>query len=256
MDDYPGVPQYKNDLARTKWSLGDLYVQTKLGNPGPPLTEAAKIWEGLVELHPAVNEYQALLADCYNSLAGIYRFVDFKKAEEFGKNAVTARIKLATVHKDSPDDQVSLAKSYLALGDIYRTGGTVAKAEENYKQGQQILGVLIGKDAKLPRYQAELARIDNSLGLLYEKDMKQDKATASFEKAMSTWEKLVKDSAKSQLYVQDLSITCLNLVKVARAGKKFDDAVNWCNRALDALDVKDPRTPWPARARRSSPAFT
>src|SRR5262249_16771918 len=91
--EFPGVPEYRVELARSRKSLGE-------GTPGrPPKTSdrvselrlAIAIWDKLVADFPGVSDYQMELASCHDQLMWLLP----AEAEQEYHKALAIYVKLA-----------------------------------------------------------------------------------------------------------------------------------------------------------------
>jgi serine/threonine-protein kinase len=221
VENYPAIAQYKDDLAVTKYLLGDLVALSKPKLAEGPYKDAARLWESLVDLHPAHTDYQIRLADCYAALArSSLKGGDLAQAEECSKNALNIRIKLAQEHADNPDLQATLAKSYFILGEFYRSRNSADQAQEKYDQGRLILDKLVTKYPKSPGFRLELARIHGGLGELFLKEMKQERAVAEFSQAQAMCGGLVKEYPAEEEYALELKTAYFKLL--TELGRRSD----------------------------------
>ena len=116
-------------------------------------------------------------------------------------------------NKDAPDYQESLARVYRNLGDVERGRGVVDKAAAAYETGRKILDNLLSKQPDIQRFRSESARNHNSVGLLLEKQKKNDGAAAEFGKAQKLWNRLFRDHPANQEYASELAIVYRNLAE-------------------------------------------
>jgi serine/threonine protein kinase/tetratricopeptide (TPR) repeat protein len=225
--DAPNISQYQNDLARTDFNRG--FYQ-----------EAAKLWQGLVNGHPAVTDPHKTLSDAYSALSKMYLQdpKQKKQAVDAAESAVAIQRKLATNHQGVSSYQGELARSLFALGEAYHFNGLMDQAEQKYQESISIQDKLVREIRDVPHFQYDLARSLTNLGYLYAQKKKEDKAADNYKKAMGLWEKLFKDNSSELDYVVGRAKTCRHVGDLSSAGGDYKDALIWYTRALDTFDAK------------------
>jgi tetratricopeptide (TPR) repeat protein len=235
--EFPNVSQYKNDLARSCFNLGDSQLRSSQGpRAAGSYEEAAKLWKDLVSLHPTVQDFRINLAEAHSALAGVHGALrDFDKAAAAAQEAIALKEQLATKHDDVPTYQNDLARGHSALADVHRAAGQAAKAENAYQDALRILDKLAKDHPGVPQYEGDRARTLNNLGLLYVNDKQRDKGESTFEKARDIWQKLHQAQPEVMEWAIGLSRTCANLGNLARTGGDSKAALDCYTAAIEPL---------------------
>jgi serine/threonine protein kinase/tetratricopeptide (TPR) repeat protein len=217
-DEAPNIGQYQSDLAKTDFSLGEYQ-------------DAAKLWQALVDRHPAVTEPHKTLAEAFSALAILYAQGNPKKAEESGQQALAIKRKLAANHPGVPSYRGELARGLSTLGEVYLAIGPIGNAEPAYEEAVRIQDKLVRDLPDVPQYQRDLANSHNGLGRLYAKQKNGAKAVGEYKKALEIWEMLNKSHASELEYRFGQCTTCIELGDLASANADYKDAIAWYDRA-------------------------
>jgi tetratricopeptide (TPR) repeat protein len=216
VEDFAHISQYQDDLALTRFQLGNL--DAKAGQNDRALVEFAKAvegWRALTKTHPDVKAFRTKLASGLMVLAEAFlKTQDPKKlkdAEAACEEAVTLNLQLAREDQSPPTYQADLGRNDYCRGEVYAGRGQMDKAAAAYLEGIGKLEGVLPSLPQSPHYESVLARSYLRLGFLYETDKKTDKADAAYKKALSRWEKLAKNYPDDPEFAEGLAITKQNL---------------------------------------------
>lgn len=127
--DYPGVLEYREELARSLYTLASLrYEQNGRAADGLDATERAlRVLRRLAEDDPAPGRRRAL-ADTLVLRAAILDSLKRKGAADDYREAVGIHADLAGRHPDQPEYRFRLGNTWSNLGVHLRDGGALADA--------------------------------------------------------------------------------------------------------------------------------
>jgi serine/threonine-protein kinase len=214
------ISQYQNDLARTQYNLGNY-------------REAVRIWQALVDRHPAVFDFRMNLAEAYTALAAIHREADnVRKAEEVCLQALALQRDLVDKNPDVPRFHWELGRGYYFLGKLYRADDQKDKAETAFQNCVLIQEELVRTKLPLAHYRFDLTKSYTSLGLLYAQNWKEDKADAALKNALAHLQTLVREHPEDPEYELNLFKALINLGDGARVVKNHKNAADWYTRII------------------------
>jgi tetratricopeptide (TPR) repeat protein len=180
--DFPAVPRYRQELAKSHNSVGVLLVDLgKRAEAEIAYRDALTIQAQLAQDFPAVPEYREDLAAGYNDFGVL--MVDLGKpsdAETAYRGALKIYAQLAREFPGVPQYRQELGKRQNSLGNLLRDLGKKAEAETAYHSAVTVQAQLAQDFPAVPQYRAELAKSQKSLGLLLRN---MDKLAADAEPA-------------------------------------------------------------------------
>jgi serine/threonine protein kinase len=211
--DFPAVPQYRQDLARSHNALGVLLSgQGKGAEAEKEHRQALAIQEKLATDFPAVPQYRHELAGSHSNLglllSGLGKGAEAEKAY---RQALAIQEKLATDFPAVPQHRQGLAHSHHNLGLLLSSLGKGAEAEKGYRQALALYAKLAADFPAVPQYRQELARSHSNLGRVLTGLGKLAEAEKAYRSALTIQEKLATDFPTVPLHRQDLAISHNNL---------------------------------------------
>jgi serine/threonine protein kinase/tetratricopeptide (TPR) repeat protein len=210
--DYPTVPQYRLELAKSHNSLGILLKDLgQHAEAEAAWRHALAIQEKLAADYPAVPRYRLDLASSHNNLGTLLADLDQRaEAEAAYRQALAIQEKLAADYP-LPLYRMALATSHNNLGNLLAGLGQHAEAEAAYRQALAIQEKLAADYAAVPLYRMELATSHYNLGNLLAGLGKNAEAEAAFRQALAIEEKLAADYPAVPQYRLELAKSHNNL---------------------------------------------
>lgn len=221
----PDVLQYRNDLAKTEFNLGEH-------------KEAEIEWKRLVAKHKAVTEPHRTLAEVYAEFARITYGSDEKQAEEYGKKSVAMMRQLAERRQNVPSYQGDLARALTALGFAHMKRMKLKEAEVEFAEAVRIQDALAADVGPVLHYQRDLALSYTGLGQAQALNKKKEHASESLQKALALWTFLLKDHDDERDYRQGLYGSGVQFAMLGTPASKPADAVDWYTRTIALADEK------------------
>jgi tetratricopeptide (TPR) repeat protein len=182
---------YQRDLARTYAVWGLSYFDR--GNYADAEMVQQRALRILVALGQARQlDCQRELAECYKSLANLYRVTGkFKEAQAHIGEATKIADDLVRAEPQEPQNQSALADISYARGNIFFTIGRAQAAKESYENAREVLDKLSHAHPLVVDHAEALARALNSLGAAWGEMGQPSKAIEANQKALQLCEKLV-----------------------------------------------------------------
>jgi eukaryotic-like serine/threonine-protein kinase len=235
--DFPAVPAYRSELARSHNNLGVLlYALGKRAEAEEQYRQALAVFEKLAADFPTVPAYRRDLAGSHNNLGAL--LADLRKraeAEEQYRQALAVFEKLAADFPTVPEYRQDLAMSHNNLGILVYGLGKRAEAEAQFREALAIREKLAADFPTVPDYRQGLATSHNNLGpLLYELG-KRTEAEEQFRKALAIQEKLAADFPTVPAYQIDLGRSYGNYGLLVRDGGRAGESLGWYEKAIATL---------------------
>jgi serine/threonine protein kinase/Flp pilus assembly protein TadD len=232
--DFPAVPEYRLELARSQHNMGFLLADLgKRSEAEKQYRQALGIQEKLVTEFPAVPEYRVELARSHNNLGNLLK--DLGRASDAEKEypkALAIQEKLAGEFPDVPQYRQDLAGSHNNLGLLLRHLGKRSEAEKQHRQALGIQEKLVAELPAVPEYRQQLANRHNSLGALLADLGKRSEAEEKYGKALAIQEKLAAEFPAVPAYRQDLAGSHNNLGNLLKNLGKHSKAEEEYRKAL------------------------
>jgi len=242
----PFLSQYRDDLARTLYSLGDLRRKNETPEKAIPLYEEARDhWDLLVQRHPSVLRFHVRLAEALGSLAELYnRAKQPEKALFAGRKALDTRVKLAEENA-SASYRGDLARGHFQLAGLYADQGKGNDAEAGFDKAARLQEELVKAVPEASEYRADLARTYNELGRLLVREKKLEPAEKALFRSTDLWEALFREAPDKAQFAAGLSAAAINLRQLLRLGGDLAQAKKRITQSLAALQTTEPakRTP-------------
>jgi serine/threonine protein kinase/WD40 repeat protein/tetratricopeptide (TPR) repeat protein len=207
VEQFPTVPVYQQDLARSHYSLGNQLSRVGKNDAARAAYEASvTILKKLVEQFPAVPLYQQDLARSYQSLGYLLSDVGDQDAARAAYEAELAiQKKMVEQFPAVPEFQQDLARSHHNLGKSLRDLGNQDAARAAYETGLAIRKKLVEQFPAVPQYQQDLARSHYSMALLLSDLGEEDAARAAHEAGLAIRKKLVEQFPTVPTYQEELA---------------------------------------------------
>jgi serine/threonine protein kinase/Tfp pilus assembly protein PilF len=211
--DFPTVPDYRRDLARSHNSLGILLTDLgKRAEAEQQYRKAMAIQEKLAADFPTVPDCRRDLAQSHNNLGLLLKNLGKRtEAEQQYRKALAIQEKVATDFPAVPDYRRNLASSHHNLGILLADLGKRAKTEQQFRKALTIKEKLAADFPAVPEYRSELAGSHNELGVLLKDLGKGAEAEQQYRKGLDIQEKLVADFPAVPEYRSNLANSHNNL---------------------------------------------
>jgi tetratricopeptide (TPR) repeat protein len=188
VDEYPAIPTYQRELARTHYNLGNLL--NDLGQRDVARAEyekAGELHRKLVEQSSTIPGFVQELAAVHNNLGRLLVEIGQRDAAraEYDK-ACDITKKLAEKYPNLPEYQNELAKTYNNLGALLVDIGLRDEAQAKYDKARNIQNKLTVQYPNVAAYQIELAGSFCNMGDLIRKKGHPGESLEWFAKAITT----------------------------------------------------------------------
>ncbi len=205
--DFPGVLQYRQNLAGSHTNLGNqLSSLGRWPEAEQQYREGLMIQEKLAADFPAVRDYRRDLASSHNNLGNLLADLGQRsEAEEQYREGLMIQQKLATDFPAVRDYRHDLAVSHNCLGALLFDHSERAAAEEQWRKGLAIQEKLAADFPDMPAYRQDLAVSHSNLGSLLAGLDKRPEAEQQYRKGLAIQEKLAADFPAMPAYRQELA---------------------------------------------------
>ena len=235
--DFPALPAYRRELARSHNSLGGLLGDLgKRTEAGEQYRQALAIQEKLAADFPTVPDYwQELARSHYNLGILLDQSGNRTEAEEHHRQALSIQEKLAADFPAVPSYRQELAHSHNALGILLTELEKGAEAEEQYRQVLAIQEKLAADFPAVPDFRQELAASYNNLAILLADSGKRTKAEEQYRRALAIQEKLAAEFPAVPFYQIDLGGGYCNFGNLVSRGGRAEESLVWYGKAIATL---------------------
>jgi serine/threonine-protein kinase len=223
--DFPAVPQYRLELARSHQHLGILLRDLdKRADAESALHEALNIQAQLARDFPSVPQYRQDLATSHNDLGLLLRDLGKRPdAETAFREALKLQAQLAQDFPAVPEYRLELATSNNNLSLLLHDLGKRADAESASREALRLRAQLAQDFPAMPQYRQDLARSHFNLGLLLNDLGKRAEAETASREALKILAQLVQDFPAVPQYRLELAKSHNNLGKLLAAlGKRAE----------------------------------
>jgi len=232
--DFPAVPNYRRELARTLFSLGrNLEALGKNSEAEAELQRSRSILEKLVIDFPAVPEYRNAQALTLTALGLL--LLHQSKLNDAEANLRQAFPIYEKLSADFPGDagyRSSLAGAHSNLGMVLSELGKQADAEAAYRQAIALQENLAADFPTVRGYREFLATHHSGLAGLLKERGKQAEAEVAYRHTVILRERLAGDFPAVPTYRSDLAATYHNLGMVLNDSGKRADAERLFRQAV------------------------
>ncbi len=211
-DEYPAVPDYRQELAVGYIDLGNLWRDTKPVKAEEFYRQALALRTALVADFPTVPVYRQEQAAAFHSLGFVLQAAGRQDdADEAYGQAMGIEEKLVSDYPTVPDYPFELAGSYNNRGILLHTTNRLKEAEKLYDKALALLEKLVADHKDAPAYQKELADALQNLGVLCQTTHRPDEAGKLLRRSLDLRRRLADAYPKAPVYRQDLASAQLNL---------------------------------------------
>jgi eukaryotic-like serine/threonine-protein kinase len=245
--EYPAVPDYRQELAVSFNHLGNLWRDTRPKESEKAYRDSLALRKSLADDFPTVPLYRQELAASYHSLGFALQAAGRQDdAEEAYGQAVRILEKLVRDYPNTPDYPYQLAGSYNNHGVLLQTTNRLTDAEKLYDKAKALLEKLTAAHADAPSYKRELADSLQNLGVIYLTTNRPERAITTMNESLDLRRRLATAYPAAPSYEQDLASTLLTFGaswqmtgKPAQAESYYRDVV----KRLTDMAAKYPDVP-------------
>jgi serine/threonine protein kinase/tetratricopeptide (TPR) repeat protein len=200
--------------AEGHFRVGRLWQQ--LGRPPDARVEyeaARELWKKLVELYPAVPQYQTDLGKTLTNLGKLLRNLgQHERARDELEKACDLHKKLTERYPAVPEYQHDLALPHINLGFLLCDNlGEREVARREFEVARDLLKPLADKNHAVPAYRYHLAMSHSGLANVLAVLGQREAALAEYEKARDLQNKLAEEQPTVPMYRSELALTRNNL---------------------------------------------
>jgi tetratricopeptide (TPR) repeat protein len=213
VDDFPGVPQHRQDLALTYFQLGVVFADLgKQQERETALRQALALREKVVADFPDEAEYRFDEAISHHDLGWLlHNQGKFAEAESSYRRALALHDQLMAASPAVAKYRWNMAHTHHALGNLLLDQRKFAAAEAAHHQAIALLEKLVDEYPAVPDYRARLAGSHTDLGVGFARQGKAREAEASYRAALAIKEKLAADFPAVPDYRSGLALAYNNL---------------------------------------------
>ena len=232
--DYPTVPEYRQQLARSHNNLGVLLKD--LGQWREAETayrQALPLEEALARDFPTVPAYRQALADSYNNLGTLLSGLGKRREAEIAyRQALALQEALVRDFPTVPEYRQALAGSHNNLGSLLAGQGQRMAAAVAFRQALAQYVALARDFPTVTAYRQALATSYNNLGSLLAEQGQRMAAAAAFRQALALQEALAGDFPTVPEYRLELARSHYNLGLLLRVMGQLREAESAYRQAL------------------------
>lgn len=240
--DFPTAPEYRENLAATRSTLGLLLTAVRRrGEAEAAYRAALAVWERLADDFPSAPEYRRNLATTRNKLGLLLTGMGKRdEAEAAYRAALPIYEQLATDFPAIPEYRYIRAHTLNNLGCLLDKQGKQVEAEAAFLAALAIYEKIAADYPSAPAYGEHLAATRLSLGRLLTRLGKLDEAEQPLQASLAVWEQLAAGAPAAPEYRNRLAHTRLLLGQIhARKGQWQRAAASFA--AAIELDPKNER---------------
>ncbi len=229
VDDFPNVPEYRQQLALSQHSLGR--VLADLGMEAEAETafrHALALRQKLVGDFPQEPSYRRDLSASYNDLALLLQLQKkFGPAESAYREALTLKELQVRELGAVRADRLALAQGRANLANLFRAQGRFVEAEQLYRQALTDQKNQRDDFAAQPASRRELADSYHGLGIVRAELHREEAAETAFQQALALRKKLMEDFPKIVRYRHELANLYNDLGSLLNRQAKREAATAW-----------------------------
>jgi tetratricopeptide (TPR) repeat protein len=234
-DDYPTVPAYRQELARSHNNLGVLLKdQNRAEEPAEHCRKALAIRQKLADDFPSDPDCRYELAGTYFNLGKLLRIQSqgVQAAEQLRKT-LDIQQKLAGELPALAAYRQELARTHDNLALLLASQNEGQKAVEQYLVALDIRQKLTRDFPDEPVYRQELAWTHNDLGVVLKDHNQPGKAAEQYRKALDIQQKLASGFPALPAYRQELARTHNNLGLLLAGQNQLEKSAQHYHQALE-----------------------
>jgi eukaryotic-like serine/threonine-protein kinase len=242
--EYPGAPDYRQELAVGYNHLGNLWRDTQPKKSEEAYRDSLKWRHQLAIDFPTVPVYRQEQAASYHSLGFVLQAAGrHDDADEAYSQALGIQEKLVADYPKVPDYPYELAGSYNNRGVLLHTSNRLTEAEKLYDKARTLLEKLVAAHPDAPAYRRELADSLQNLGVLYQTTNRPDDAAKSMNRSLEVRRRLAAAYPTAPVYEQDLASAQLNLGVSWQMNHKLPESETFYREAIKSLTAMAARYP-------------
>jgi serine/threonine protein kinase/tetratricopeptide (TPR) repeat protein len=234
VEDFPGVPRYRADVAGQQNNLA--FVQWRLGKNGEAkklFTQTVDLLKNLTEEYPRVPDYSHALGNTLNNLGMMFeKEKEYARARELLTDAVTYEEKALAISPKSAKYREAFSNHYTNLALVLRAlKAPAAELDKAYRRAVDQARNLVADFPNVADYANRLGgALSNWAGWLVA-EKKWQEARRLAQEAVTWQEKAIQANPKSFTYHEYLGFHYDNLAK-ALAGLKSPDREQTLRKAV------------------------
>jgi tetratricopeptide (TPR) repeat protein len=228
VDDFPGVPKHRQDLALTYVLLGHVFADLgKQQERELSLRQGLALREKLVADFPDEPEYRLDEAYSHFDLGGLlHNQGKYAEAELSYRRALALDDQLLAASPAEAKYRRNLAFAHKDLGNLLKDQRKFPAAEAAIRQALAVAEKLVDEFPAVPDYRSLLADSHDDLGVAFGNQGKIREAEASYRAGLAIWEKLAADFPAVPNYQRSLAMLYHNVGQALRVqGKQQAETV-------------------------------
>jgi len=225
------------ERAELQFILGSVCHETSQPKNAESAFDAAlELADGLVRDYPHNPDHQEIKARILNRLGALYR-----ETQHLGESQRTyiASIKILTeLVVNRPEEtryQLSLSATLNNLGSVYLAQRLIPQAEEAYRKALETISELVKDHPEVVTFKEVLAKVHNNFGLYYSRCDDPTRALVENEKALKIHKELMQRFPKWLSFSYNYASGCGNQAKCFLEQEKWNEALHWYSKSIDAL---------------------
>jgi serine/threonine-protein kinase len=224
--DFPGRPEFRQDLAKTHGNLGNLLQDTGRPKEAEAAYAAAlAIQKQLAADFPSRPEFRWELAKTHHNLGNLLKDTGrLQEAEAAFRDALAIFKQLAADFPGRPEFRRELAGSHYSLGVLLKDTGRLKGAEAAYADSLAIQKRLAADFPGRPELRQRLANSLNSLGNLLKDTGRPKEAEAAYTDALALHKQLAADFPSRPEFRHDLAGSLDNLGNLLKDTGRLQEA--------------------------------
>ena len=234
---FPDMPDYAEDQARTLYNQGLLYQETQRpAQAEQALRNAVQVLRDLVRQDAAEPTHRQHLARALLNLGTVIRNSErASEAENACHEAIDLLTPLSREFPDVPDYHHELGVCCNNLGNLCAQSGRLTEALTAHDRSRRQFLSLVTSFPRILVYQQELANTLNSIGNVHADRNDLNAARRSWQEAERILRTLVNDKGDILAYHADLAMVLGNLGLACHADSDLSGARQYLEQAADHL---------------------
>ena len=225
------------ERAELKFMLGSVCHETSQpANAESAFDAALELADGLLRDDSSNPELQEIKARILNRLGALYR--ETQRLRDAQRNYSASNKILTELVADRPEEtryQLSLSGTLNNLGSVYLAQRLLPQAEEAYRKSLETISRLVNDHPEVVTFKEVLAKVHNNFGLYYSRCDDPTQALVENEKALKIHAELMQRFPKWLAFSYNYASGCGNQAKCFLELEKWDEALFWYSKSIDAL---------------------
>jgi tetratricopeptide (TPR) repeat protein len=238
--EFPGNPDYRQDLEESYTALGWLYFATwhRRADAARAYGAALVLQKMLVAEFPARPAYRKHLANTLCALGKVKSDDDqLQEAEQLLGRSVDLLEVLVKERPDVADYRSSLGYSLGVLGEALLRRGRAYEAERAYRRKQNLCMKLVADFPNSPDYRDQLGDAHLNMARVMRQVDRLQETVRQYREALSCWQKNAADFPRVRDYRHRVGVAQAELAEVLKILGRLAEAEQAYRRAL-ALQEK------------------